>query len=114
MNLLAASLTSVIAHRGASGNAPENTIASLRAAAQLGARWVEVDAKLTADDEVILFHDDILDRTTNSKGLVAETYSQKIKQLDAGGWFSSKFLGEKIPSLVWCEMNRRNWDTDSI
>ncbi len=90
----------VIGHRGACGQAPENTLGSIRKAATLGLRWVEFDAMLSADDTIILFHDDKLDRITGTKGLTAETSFEALRLLDAGGRFSSRYAGEQIPSLM--------------
>lgn len=89
----------VIGHRGAAGHAPENTIAALEAAARLGARWVEFDVKLAASGEPVLFHDDTLARTTDGKGKVAETPLARLKELDAGAWYQTRFKGERIPTL---------------
>lgn len=92
-------LPKLIAHRGASLSAPENTLLSLRAAKSLGAKWVEFDVRLTRDDKAIIFHDDELDRTTNGKGLVADSDFNSIVKLDAGSWFNQEFTGEPIPTL---------------
>ncbi|QQG35530.1 MAG: glycerophosphoryl diester phosphodiesterase [Micavibrio aeruginosavorus] len=92
-------LPKIIGHRGACGYAPENTLESVKTAADLGATWVELDVKLTKDDVAIIFHDDELDRTTNGSGLVADTLYEDIKQLEAGSWFSDGFSGIKIPTL---------------
>lgn len=96
---LRVSLPPVIGHRGAAAIAPENTLAGLRAAAAAGARWVEVDAKLTADGVVVLMHDDTLDRTTNGTGPVARQDYASLAALDAGSWFGPAFAGEKVPTL---------------
>ena len=64
----ASSVPPIIGHRGACGHAPENTLASIRQAAVLGVRWVELDAKLSCDSEIILLHDDKLDRTSDGSG----------------------------------------------
>ncbi|WP_423063723.1 glycerophosphodiester phosphodiesterase family protein [Candidiatus Paracoxiella cheracis] len=93
-------LPKVIAHRGAPLVAPENTLASLRAAKSLGATWVEFDVQLTHDGKAIIFHDDELDRTTNGKGLVAALSYDLISELDAGSWFNKKFKNERIPTLT--------------
>ena len=79
--------------------APENTLESLREAKRQGARWVEVDAKLTADNHVILLHDDLLDRTTSGQGAVAQATLTAIRALDAGAWFAPAFAGAKVPTL---------------
>jgi len=92
-------LPKVIGHRGAKAYAPENTIESVHTAADIGATWVELDVKLTKDDVPIIFHDEILDRTTNGSGLVAETTYEDIKQLECGSWFAEGFTGIKIPTL---------------
>ena len=89
----------VIGHRGAKAYAPENTIASLHTAADLGIEWVEIDAKLTKDFMPIVFHDDELERCTNGSGKVAETDFKTILELDAGSWFGESFIDVKIPTL---------------
>jgi glycerophosphoryl diester phosphodiesterase len=92
-------LPKIIGHRGACGYAPENTLESIKTAADLGATWVELDVKLTKDEVAIIFHDDELDRTTNGSGLVMDTLYEDIKQLEAGSWFGDSFAGIKIPTL---------------
>mgnify|MGYP006425643489 FL=1 len=87
----------VIGHRGACGDAPEDTLASIRMAAEKGALWVEFDSKLSADNQVILFHDDNLLRTTGTDALVADMDWRDLQNLDAGSRFSDQFAGEKIP-----------------
>jgi len=94
-----ASLPKVIGHRGAKAYAPENTLAGIRTAAGQGARWVEVDVKLTRDGVPILMHDDTVDRTTNGKGAVAAMDFAELRRLDAGAWFGTTFAGERIPTL---------------
>ena len=88
----------VIGHRG-SAAAPENTLASLRAAAGQGAKMVEFDAKLTGDGVVILMHDSLLDRTTDGRGPVAAATGAEIAKLDAGGWFGDAWRGVRVPTL---------------
>lgn len=89
----------LIGHRGAAAHAPENTLASMRKAAQLGLRWVEFDVRLCRDGNPVVFHDDRLSRTTNSRGRVAERDLADLKRLDAGAWFGRDFVGERIPTL---------------
>lgn len=89
----------IICHRGARGYAPENTIAAMRKAAEMGGRWVEFDAKLSRDGHVILLHDDDVKRTTNGKGTAAGMDLAALRRLDAGGWFDPAFAGESIPTL---------------
>jgi glycerophosphoryl diester phosphodiesterase len=90
----------IIGHRGAKVNAPENTIASIRRAYEEGARWVEFDVKLTADDVPILIHDATLERTTNGQGDVRNRTLDEIRRLDAGSWFGPAFAGERVPTLA--------------
>lgn len=90
----------IIAHRGASAFAPENTLASFYKAKLLGVNWVEFDVMLTADDEVVVIHDEKLNRTTNGKGYVINHTLLDLQKLDAGSWFDPSFKGEKIPTLI--------------
>lgn len=92
-------IPSLIGHRGVARYAPENTIESIQAAADMGIKWVELDVKLTRDGVPILFHDDTLDRTTNGGGPVATRSFADLQDLEAGSWFSHGFSGIKIPSL---------------
>ncbi len=89
----------VVGHRGASGHAPENTLASFSRAAEMGADAVEFDIHQTADGRVVVIHDEGLERTTDGEGLVVSTTLNDIKKLDAGTWFDPKFAGERIPTL---------------
>jgi glycerophosphoryl diester phosphodiesterase len=92
-------LASVIGHRGAAARAPENTLAGLRKAHELGATWVEFDVMLTRDGVPILIHDETLHRTTNGRGRVPDRTLAEIRALDAGAWFSPAFAGERVPTL---------------
>lgn len=89
----------VIGHRGACAYAPENTLASFTKAAQLGVKWVEFDVMQAADGELIIFHDELLDRTSNGHGHVDHYPYPYLYSLDAGSWFSPAFSGERIPTL---------------
>jgi len=89
----------VISHRGFSENAPENTMASMVKAYQAGADMVELDVCLSKDGQVVIMHDDTLERTTNGKGKVEDKTLKELKALDAGSWFSPIFKGEEIPTL---------------
>ena len=89
----------IIAHRGASANAPENTLAAFRLALENGADGIELDVMLSADQKLVIIHDDTLDRTSNGHGKVGETPLAALRELDAGSWFSPKFQGEPIPLL---------------
>jgi glycerophosphoryl diester phosphodiesterase len=90
----------IFAHRGASGSAPENTVAAFELAYKLGAHAVELDAKLTNDGEIIVIHDQTVDRTTNGSGYVHQKSLADFRSLDAGSWYSEDFVREKIPLLV--------------
>ena len=88
-----------IAHRGASARAPENTLAAFSEAVRLGANAIELDVHLTADGVPVVIHDGTVDRTTNGRGEVAAMTSKDLRRLDAGSWFSSRFRGERVPTL---------------
>ena len=90
----------LIAHRGASAHAPENTLAAFELAIHLGAPAVELDVKLTGDHQVVVLHDQTLDRTTDGKGPLAAHTLEAVKQLDAGSYFSPEFRGEHVPTLA--------------
>jgi glycerophosphoryl diester phosphodiesterase len=89
----------IFAHRGDSAHAPENTLAAFRLAAAEGADAIELDAKLSADGQVIVFHDERLERTTDGAGRVRDKPAVELRSLDAGRHFSESFRGEKIPLL---------------
>lgn len=88
-----------IAHRGASGHAPENTIPAIEMAIDMGADMIAIDVHITKDGEVVVLHDEQVDRTTNGSGNVHDFTFEELQQLDAGSWFSPEYAGEKIPSL---------------
>lgn len=89
----------IFAHRGASVLAPENTLASFNLALTQGADAIELDAKLSADEQVVVIHDRTLDRTTDGTGFLSRKTLAELRELDAGSSFSDKFRGEKIPLL---------------
>ena len=89
----------IIAHRGYSARAPENTLAALEAAFAAGADAVELDLHTAACGTPVLLHDAMLSRTTNGVGPVRRRTFTQLLNLDAGAWFSADFAGEKIPSL---------------
>ena len=89
----------IIAHRGDKTNAPENTLAAFKMAAENGADAIEFDVKLTVDGRVIVLHDKTVNRTTNGTGKISQLPFTAVKDLDAGAWFSEKFRGERIPTL---------------
>lgn len=89
----------VIAHRGASREAPENTLLAFQKAKEHGARWLEFDVMLTACGRVVVFHDESLERTTNGSGKVNESTYDYIKTLDAGSWFDRRYHQARVPLL---------------
>ena len=89
----------VIAHRGDKSHAPENTLAAFSLAAEEGADAIEFDVKLSADGQIIVLHDQTVERTTNGTGDVSGLPFAAIRELDAGAWFSEQFHGERIPTL---------------
>lgn len=91
--------TAIIAHRGASAHAPENTLAAFKLALEQGADGVELDAKLTSDGQIVVIHDQTVDRTTGAHGVVRTMTLAQLKALDAGSFFAPAFAGEPIPTL---------------
>jgi glycerophosphoryl diester phosphodiesterase len=114
----------IIAHRGASAYAPENTVAAFRRAVEMGAGFIETDLHLTRDARFVAIHDATLERTTNGRGAVRDFTLAQLRELDAGAWFdakskakrdsasaaerggaisggagAAKFAGERIPTL---------------
>lgn len=90
----------ILAHRGASAYAPENTLAAFLLARELGADGIELDVQLTRDKVPVIIHDDRVDRTTNVKGPVSDMTIAEIARLDAGSWKSEEYGGEPIPTLA--------------
>ncbi|MFM0738342.1 glycerophosphodiester phosphodiesterase [Paraburkholderia xenovorans] len=90
----------LVAHRCGGKLAPENTLAGFDACVRYGYRMVEFDAKLSADNQLFLLHDDTLERTTNGHGAAAEHTWQQLSSLDAGAWFGPDFVGTRLPTLA--------------
>lgn len=96
-----------VAHRGASGHAPEHTLTSYKMGEKMHGDYIEVDLQMTKDGELIAMHDETLDRTTNGTGLVKDYTLEEIKELDAGSWFNERYPekanpdyeGLKVPTL---------------
>ena len=84
-----------VAHRGASGYAPENTRAAFDRAVALGSDAIETDVQLTADGQLVLFHDATVDRTSDGQGPVADHTLAELRRLDLGGWFAPEFAGQR-------------------
>jgi glycerophosphoryl diester phosphodiesterase len=89
----------IIGHRGASGHAPENTLAAFKKAVALGATFIETDLQLSRDARFVAIHDDTLERTTNGHGKVHDQTLAALRRIDAGSWFGSDYAGERIPTL---------------
>lgn len=87
------------AHRGASAECPENTMAAFRRSLELGATGIETDVQMTKDGQLVLIHDEALDRTTNGTGYVKDSTLEQLRSLDAGSWFEKNFAGEPLPTL---------------
>jgi glycerophosphoryl diester phosphodiesterase len=89
----------VIAHRGASGHAPENTFAAFQRAVELGATFIETDLHVTRDGRFVAIHDSTVGRTTNGSGDVHDFTLDELREIDAGMWFDREFMGQRIPTL---------------
>lgn len=93
----------ILAHRGASQDAPENTLAAFRLALEQGADGWELDVHRSRDGHLVVCHDERVDRTTDGSGAIGTMSLAELKRLDAGSWFDRRFAGERIPTLdeVW-------------
>ncbi len=89
----------IVAHRGASGTAPENTMAAFRKAVIAGSDMIELDVRLTKDFHIVVHHDRNVKRTTGGKGNIWDLTLQQLRMLDTGSWFDPKFHRERIPTL---------------
>lgn len=89
----------IVAHRGASFDAPENTLAAFRLAWQQDADAIEGDFRLTRDGQIICIHDATTDRTTGHKAKIVDSTLADLRKLEAGAWKSPKFKGEPLPTL---------------
>lgn len=99
MNSATFNFPSIIAHRGGGCLAPENTLAAMHKAVELGFKAVEFDVMLAACGTPIIIHDETLERTTNGVGRVADKTYAEISKLDAGAWFAEEFIGERVPTF---------------
>ncbi|MFJ5769420.1 glycerophosphodiester phosphodiesterase [Psychrobacillus sp. NPDC093180] len=89
----------IYAHRGCSGTYPENTIAAFKAAASLPIDGVEFDVHMTKDGELVVIHDESIDRTSNGRGFIKDMTLKELQTFDYGAWFSTEFKEEKVPTL---------------
>ncbi|MEK6755650.1 MAG: glycerophosphodiester phosphodiesterase family protein [Bacteroidota bacterium] len=102
----------VIAHRGISGKAPENTLAAFKLACEApGIDMVELDVRLSKDEEVVVLHDRTLQRTSTGNGAARNYTVEEIREFNAGSWFHQSFSSERIPTLreVLHFINGRRW-----
>jgi glycerophosphoryl diester phosphodiesterase len=101
----------IFGHRGASAHAPENTLAAFELAVEHGADAIELDAKLSRDGQVVVIHDQTVDRTTDGQGKVSDMTLAALKTLDAGAYFDAAFRGETIPTLdeVFAAVGKRTF-----
>src|SRR5574340_5259 len=90
----------IYAHRGSSIHAPENTLSAFGKALEQGADGIELDAKLSADGQVVVIHDQTVDRTTSGQGRVNQLSLEQLRRFDAGSWMGPTFAGERIPTLA--------------
>ena len=90
----------IMAHRGASSTAPENTLAAIQHAIEAGANWIEIDVQETADGEVVVFHDSDFMRQAGNRLKVWDARLEDLQQIDIGSWFASEFSAERVPTLA--------------
>ncbi|AEV68697.1 glycerophosphodiester phosphodiesterase [Acetivibrio clariflavus] len=100
----------VIAHRGASAYAPENTLSAIKKAVQMGADGIEIDVQLSKDGHVVVIHDTTVNRTSNGSGKVNSMTLEQLKTLDFGSWFSEEFKNEPICTLEEVFGYLKNWN----
>ena len=89
----------VLAHRGASAYAPENTLSAFRKATEQRSDWLELDVQQTRDGRLVVFHDLRVERTTNGSGALRDLTLEEVRKLDAGSWFGEDFAGEIVPTF---------------
>nr|GID90217.1 hydrolase [Actinoplanes derwentensis] len=90
----------VVAHRGASASAPENTLPATRLALEAGSDWIETDTQPSRDGVPFVLHDRTVTRTTNGTGAIRKLTSARLTRLDAGSWFARKYAGTRLPTLA--------------
>ena len=90
----------ILAHRGLSAKFPENTVIAFEAAAKLPIWGVEFDVHLTKDNQLVVIHDEAIDRTSNGQGFVKELTLNELRAFDYGSWFNTEFTGQHIPTLA--------------
>jgi glycerophosphoryl diester phosphodiesterase len=90
----------IVAHRGVAAGYPENTLAAFRGSVALGFRAIEIDLRATADGDIVIMHDETVDRTTNGTGEVGALTLAEIRSLDAGSHAGPEFAGERVPTYA--------------
>lgn len=100
----------IIAHRGASAYAPENTMSAIKKAIQMGSDGIELDVQLSKDGHVVLIHDTTVNRTSNGSGKVKSMTLKELKALDFGSWFSDEFKNEPICTLEEAFNYLKDWN----
>lgn len=93
-------MTKIFAHRGSKGTHPENTLVVFAESVRIGVDGIELDVQVTKDGQVVVIHDETINRTTNGKGRVIDQTLRELKAVDAGGWFSLHYEHEPIPTLA--------------
>ncbi len=88
-----------VAHRGAAGYAPENTLAAFDKAVEMKSDYIEIDVQQSKDGELVIIHDTTVDRTTDGSGKVGDLTFEQLRTLDAGSWMGKQFAGEKLPTF---------------
>src|SRR5699024_4442088 len=89
----------IYAHRGSSGTHQENTLPAFAEAARVKADGIELDVQMSKDGQLVIIHDDTVDRTTNGKGKVSEKTFAELRKLNAGSWFDPSYTSTKVPTL---------------
>lgn len=105
----------LVAHRGGAGHRPENTLAAIEHALELGVDVIEVDVRCSADLDLVLMHDDSLDRTTDGSGGASEYSAEYLSGLDAGSHFGPRYADQGVPTLeaaIELVGDRASWDFD--
>lgn len=92
-------MTLIFAHRGSKGTHPENTLAAFKEAVRVGADGIELDIHLTKDQQLVVIHDETVDRTTDGFGEINQLTLKEIKKLDAGSWFTRNPVQQEIPTF---------------
>lgn len=94
----------VIAHRGASGHAPESTLAAYEQAFEWGVDYLELDVQITSDGQLVVFHDDVIDRTSDGEGNIHDHTLEELKALDVGSWFNEAYPDSANPAFEGAEL----------